>query len=216
MSPRCRVSLPSLRYSAAAQLPLGPSVPVACIVERTLGDRRLGSHVLAGLELLFPLILNASAVDTAAVLSAFPASQPRDGNAPVPTTEFVADHVLAATYDWMGQTGVEFYCPTSGLSFSDVARDASTLANLSAAAAASAAIRAAETAPSASAPPPQQFTNQDCSPTLRDMPSSWSSLWTRCCDDLTVAAARIPPGRSLLAYLFSRLGADTGACIRGM
>jgi hypothetical protein len=26
----------------------------------------------------------------------------------------------------------------------------------------------------------------------------------------------MPPGRSLLSYLFSRLGADVGACIRGM
>jgi hypothetical protein len=208
--------LHSRRYTAAAQLPLGPSVPVTCIVERTLGDRRLGSHVLAGLELLFPLILNASAVDTAAVLAAFPGPRPRDGDAPVPTTEFFADHVLAASFDWMGVSGLEFYRPTSGLSFSDVARDASTLANLCTASAASAAIRAAETAPSASAPPPQQFTNQDCSPTLRDMPSSWSSLWARCCDEFSVAITRIPPGRSLLAYLFSRLGADTGTCIRGM
>jgi len=28
--------------------------------------------------------------------------------------------------------------------------------------------------------------------------------------------ASIPPGRSLLAYIFSRIGADVGACIRGM
>ncbi len=190
-------------------------MPVACIVERTLGDRRLGSHVLAGLELLFPLILNASAVDTAAVLAAFPASRPRDGDAPVPTAEFIFDHVLAASLDWAGLSGLEFYRPTSGETC--VARDASTLANLcTTASAASAAIRAAETAPSAAAPPPQQLTNQECSPTLRDMPSSWSSLWARCCDEFSVAITRIPPGRSLLAYLFSRLGADTGTCIRGM
>jgi hypothetical protein len=116
----------------------------------------------------------------------------------------------------MGQSGFEFYRPTSGLCFGDVARDASTLANLSSATAAAAAIRAAETAPSAAAPPPQQFTNQGCSPSLRDMPNAWLSLWSRCCNDLAAAVALIPPSRSLLAYLFSRLGADAGACIRGM
>jgi hypothetical protein len=189
---------------------------VACIVERTIGDRRLGSHVLAGLELLLPLIVDASSIDAAAVLSAFPSARPRDGDYPLPTTEFVGDHVLAATYDWMGQSGVDFYCPTSGFCFGDVARDASSLADLSAATAAAAAIRASETAPSASSPPPKQFTNQGCSPSLRDMPSAWHSLWARCCEDLAVSIKRIPPGRSLLAYLFSRLGADVGACIRGM
>ena len=180
-------------------------------MERTLGDRRLGSHVLAGLELLFPLILNASAVDTAAVLAAFPHARPRDGDAPVPTTEFVTDH-----YKPSQPLPTNAYCSTAGERFPELARDASTLANLCTASAASAAIRAAETAPSASAPPPQQFTNQGCDATLRDMPSSWSSLWARCCDEFSVAITRIPPGRSLLAYLFSRLGADTGTCIRGM
>jgi hypothetical protein len=37
--------------------PFGPAVSVpACIVETTRGDRRLGSHVLAGIELLLPLL----------------------------------------------------------------------------------------------------------------------------------------------------------------
>ncbi len=171
--------------------------------------------MLAGLELLFPLILNASAIDEAAILSAFPAARPRDSDGPVPTTEFVFDHVMAATSDWVGCTGVDFYCSSSGLSFA-VARDASTLAHLCTASAASAAIRAAETSPSASAPPPQQFTNQADKPRLRDMTSLWCPLWTRCCEELKLAMAGIPAGRSVLSYLYSRLGADSGACIRGM
>ena len=190
-------------------------MPVSCIVERTLGDRRLGSHVLAGLDLLYPLILNTSAIDEAAILSAFPAARPRDSDGPLPTTEIVADHVLAATMDWMGQSGVDFYCSSSG----PCCVDASTLVDLCTASAASAAIRAAETSPSASAPPPQQFTNQAGTPkggALRDMTSSWSPLWTRCCEELKRAMAGIPAGRSVLAYLYSRLGADTAACIRGM
>ena len=127
---------------------------MACIVERTLGDRRLGSHVLAGLELLFPLIINTSSIDTAAILSAFPLARPRDGDGPLPTTEFVGDHVLSATYDWMNQSGVEFYCSTSGLCFPGIARDVTSLADLSSASAASAAIRECETFPPPSAPPP--------------------------------------------------------------
>ena len=67
------------RYTDAAQQPLGPSVPVSCIVERTLGDRRLGSHVLAGLELLLPLIVNDGALDVQAVARAFPEGRPRCG-----------------------------------------------------------------------------------------------------------------------------------------
>ena len=189
---------------------------MACIVERTLGDRRLGSHVLAGLELLFPLIINTSSIDTAAILSAFPLARPRDGDGPLPTTEFVGDHVLSATYDWMNQSGVEFYCSTSGLCFPGIARDVTSLADLSSASAASAAIRECETFPSPSAPPPQQFTNQGCPPSLRDMSSDWATLWSLCCSQLSAAVTRMPPGRSLLSYLFSRLGADVGACIRGM
>ena len=64
--------------------------------------------MLAGLELLLPLIVDDAVLDAAAVAAAFPLGRPREGGAggvPVTTTEFVADHVLAATSDWMGQTG---------------------------------------------------------------------------------------------------------------
>ena len=45
-------------YDAPNQ-PFGPDVSVpACIIERTYGDRRLGTHVLAGIELLLPLLLD--------------------------------------------------------------------------------------------------------------------------------------------------------------
>ena len=30
--------------------------PKCCIVHKTLGDRRLGTHILAGLDLLLPLV----------------------------------------------------------------------------------------------------------------------------------------------------------------
>ena len=36
----------------------GPDFEPACIVERTLGDRRFGTHVLAGLELIMPLFID--------------------------------------------------------------------------------------------------------------------------------------------------------------
>ena len=45
---------------------------------------------------------------------------------------------------------------------------------------------------------------------------SCSSLWARCCDEFSVEITRVPPGLSVLAYVFSRLGADSGTCIRGM
>ena len=57
----------STYHYAPPNCPLGttnPEVRPACIVERTRGDRRLGSHVLAGLELLLPLLIDPTALTT--------------------------------------------------------------------------------------------------------------------------------------------------------
>jgi hypothetical protein len=48
------------------------------------------------------------------------------------------------------------------------------------------------------------------------MPPEWVELWTQCCAQLADAMSKLPPGRSLLAYLYSRIGADAGTCVRGL
>lgn len=55
------IAMGAYEYGAPNQ-PFGPDVSVpACIVEGTLGDRRLGTHVIAGLELLMPILVNDQA-----------------------------------------------------------------------------------------------------------------------------------------------------------
>ncbi len=46
----CNAAVGYYMYTGPEEVPLGPEIPTACIVERTLGDRRFGTHVLAGLE----------------------------------------------------------------------------------------------------------------------------------------------------------------------
>ena len=54
---------------------LGPDAPIplvarCCIVETTRGNRRLGTHVLGGLERLLPAVVKPSMAKVAAALAA--------------------------------------------------------------------------------------------------------------------------------------------------
>jgi len=159
-------------YSGAAELPFGPAIPTACIVERSLGDRRLSTHVLAGLDRLLPLVINVERLDHEVLLRAFPQDRPfRDAyatsrdpqqyeNLPSSTSDFITDHCEGCRDDYL--CGIhkknEFYCKTSG--YIPGPRDSTTMMNLSGqtAAAAAAALQASEQPPSPSCPP-QQVTN---------------------------------------------------------
>jgi hypothetical protein len=44
----------------------------------------------------------------------------------------------------------------------------------------------------------------------------WVELWTQYCARLADAMSKLPPGLSLLAYLYSRIGAYAGTCVRGL
>ena len=62
-------------YGGEEQLPLGSSNPnfqTSCIVQQTRGDRRLGTHVLAGMSLLLESFIDTSQVDEDAIRSTFP------------------------------------------------------------------------------------------------------------------------------------------------
>ena len=224
-------------YSGATELPLGPAVPTACIVERSLGDRRLESHVLAGLKRLLPLLIDTEKFDYEVLLRAFPRERPPNDDGireyehlPMSTTQFIMDHFEACRDDFHGGAlkKNEFYTSTAGFFF--LPRDATTMINLSdpSAAAAVAALQASQQLPSPSCPP-EQVTNSGvsdmyvhrrvCFPqrvTPLCMLPEWAGLWARCCAQLADAAAKLPPGRNLLAYLYSRIGVDAGTCIRGL
>jgi hypothetical protein len=47
-------------------------------VMQTIGDKRLGTHLLGGLDLLLPLIVDEAALDASALLLAFPERRPRE------------------------------------------------------------------------------------------------------------------------------------------
>ena len=212
-----------MRYSAPAQLVFGPRFPPACIVERTLGDRRLGTHVLAGLELLLPSLIDARAMDADALLAVFPPLRPRDASADgrvVSTAALFGDYCIgtalasldaeAVAGDGLGPRGLEW---------PDLPRDGRTLADLTAASRA-----LPERAPDPAAAPPAQYTREGA----REMLPRWRAAWVEACGALSAAltSARAKadggsmsagaPVSSALAYLFSRVGYDAGRILRGL
>jgi hypothetical protein len=86
-------------------------------VERTLGDRRLGSHVLGAVELLLPLLTGVGEGDEETIRALFPPQRP-DG-LEVSTAELMTDCMLA----------FELAPGSHGLTWPDLPRDGTTLAN---------------------------------------------------------------------------------------
>ena len=79
-TPSANIALGRFLYSAP-NAPFGdkePNLRPACVVHQTLGDRRLGTHVLAGLHLLLPCLLDAACLSSGAdeLRGAFPAMRP--------------------------------------------------------------------------------------------------------------------------------------------
>ena len=67
----CTQAMGAYEYDAPNQ-PFGSDLSVpACIVEGTRGDRRLGSHVLASLEIIMPTLVDVSALDVDALKTLF-------------------------------------------------------------------------------------------------------------------------------------------------
>jgi len=72
--PACNEAMGFYTYDPP-NCPLGTSnseVVPACIIERTRGDRRLGSHVLTGIELLLPSLLDSQEMTPEFLQSLFP------------------------------------------------------------------------------------------------------------------------------------------------
>ena len=203
-------------YGAPRQ-PLGEDVPLCCIVERTLGDRRLGTHALAGMEVLLPLLLRNAmdpaeeAASAAALLAHFPAARPGRSNAQAlrecTTAALVTDHMIA--WEMSG-------CPLSdesrsqGLQWPHLRRDVSTFGTF-------ASYLLPVVAPVTR---PQQWANAG----PMDMQDRWFRVWDATCQRLAAflqeqdegvvegrdAERGYGGGSSVLGYLFSRLGYECG------
>jgi hypothetical protein len=173
-------------YSGAAQLPLGAAVATASVIERTLGDRRFGTHVLAGLEVLLPLLCDVP--DAAQLLACFPPLRPgRESlDTLVTSAELAMDQMLG------------------GLEWPTLKRDASLFANMTRHAAV-----LTERAPLDGRPRPMQWTRDGAKP----MGDVWCGIWDATVEQLSIALREC---RGVLAYLYNRCGYDAGCILRTM
>jgi hypothetical protein len=132
-------------YTHPSQALLGnrPLVRPVCILEATRGDRRLGSHVMAGIELILPLLIDTEALDAVKLRAAFPPHRPREAVCPaasatatdasavppllevVSTDRFICDYCLGTS---MAGTGDNPCC--QGLCWPEVSRDSTSMANM--------------------------------------------------------------------------------------
>lgn len=201
LTPLVMCNADARRYGPPNQ-PFGPewSVP-CCIVESTLGDRRLGTHVLSGILLLLPELLDSKALAVEELASYFPLAR-RELTAGddfvVPTADFMTDHMMAV--EMVVQGILPSRC--QGLSF-DVPRNTSTLGT-----AISLDFPHRQLTPGSY---PRQYSNAG----PHEMAVEWRPLWDRTCEELNTLLSR-PGGKKVLGYLFSRLGADCGLIMRTM
>jgi len=190
----------------------GVSVVPNCIVQRTRGDRRLGSHLLAGLTILLPQFLE-SVPDIKSLKSVFPQSRPVDpvDSLPITTAALMTDHSLGVMY------GVG-----DGLSF-PMPRNADVFAKVE-------SFSLAEHAPPLSNAQPRvessgnvvhdgaltQISNNG----IENAPPEWCRLWDESAEALKADLARLRAGGgavgSTLVYLYNRIGFDCGRFARGL
>jgi len=203
--PSANVALGWYSY-AAPHAPLGEAGDLrpTCIVEATRGDRRLGTHVLAGLALLLPGLLGPSTERRLEQIRAlFPSARPDPAS--VSTAMLVSDFLLARELFWAG-AGPD----ALGLEWPELRRDAEhCFANTA---------RAAE--PSSARPllgvqplqrgRPRQWTADGAQP----MGAAWRRVWDAAAAELAACPSGVR-GR-VLPYLYARLGHECGAMLRAL
>ena len=213
------VNAPRGRYLySAPHAPFGEAdanMRPACIVQTTRGDRRLGTHVLAGLALLLPRIVDTERLRRGAAAlrrDAFPSARP-DPNE-VSTAMLASDHMIAKELFWAG-VGADAH----GLQWEALPRDAACFANLHAGATTSTAAAGAGAAlevvaPSADDPPPPQWTLAGA----EEMAPEWRRRWRAACDHLAAVLAASPPhsAERALPYLYATIGRECGAFLRAL
>ena len=97
------------RYNGVEQLPFGHEnidmFQTACIIERTIGDRRLHTHLLSGLFLLFSSMIDTNCISIESASNLFPEQRPKEdesNDSPVSTANFIEDTLLLASYRFVG------------------------------------------------------------------------------------------------------------------
>jgi hypothetical protein len=219
-----------IKYSDPDLLPCGSTVQTTCIVQQTIGDRRFGTHILAGIELLLPSLISEELISSQELLNLFPDRRPgRERNKLseiIPTGPFISDYTLGTS-----QHGNDH--ETQGLCWPEIPRDGSSLANV--------------TSPTCSfplrAPLPSQYPSQWTNEGPREMTEDWKSLWDLTVEKLKVSLARAHEKNKsdlhshkllsdtsaetmseqpavyvthVLNYLFSRCGYDCGRILSTM
>ena len=197
-----------LLYSGQSFLPMGPEYPTACAVMKTSGDRRLGTHLLTGLRLLLPLLIDETgSASVEAIVDVFPDARPGKKEGVVSDTAWLlSDYCMATASRGCDVIGV------MGIQWPDLPRDNSTLVDLS-----TAAVLLSEQSPYLQ-PPPRQWTKDGSLP----MAGAWETIWTAETVVLHQALADLRACRSsnsaakteVLPFLFSRLGREAGELMR--
>jgi len=182
--------------------PFGSKVSIpCCILQKTRGDRRLGTHVMAGLALLLPKLLQTESLNLVELMKSFPKARlslKSAGDPVVSTAQLMSDHMIAVEL----QANNLIPSDTYGVSF-NVKRDDSLFAA------------------GATVLLPHKILERNVYPLqwTRNGSKIMGARWRRKWDKLICEYNNILPkakGRSVLGYLFSRLGSDCGRIIRGM
>jgi hypothetical protein len=188
-----------------------PSLPDArptCVIAETVGDRRLGTHVLAGLELLLSALILENKVDSQLLLQAFPIDRPGRESEKleeiIDTGAFMTDYMLGTSLQGGERDG-------RGLMWPSTPRDHTTLAFMGAK-----DFALPERSPATGVYPPQ-WTN--AGPIA--MPSKWQRVWDDTCTRLqglldTLRRKTSQDNTTVLAYTYSRIGFDAGRVLRGL
>eukprot|EP00930_Biecheleria_cincta_P047396 TRINITY_DN32849_c0_g1_i1.p1 TRINITY_DN32849_c0_g1~~TRINITY_DN32849_c0_g1_i1.p1 ORF type:complete len:627 (+),score=110.64 TRINITY_DN32849_c0_g1_i1:53-1933(+) len=188
-------------YDAPNQ-PFGPSVSVpACIIEKTLGDRRLGTHVMAGMEIILPLLVDTSALVKDQIAAHFPPARrglPAGGDIVVSTAALFTDQMMALEFVANGlmEPG------TLGLEF-NVPRDATVLCDGKSTALPYRKLEEGSY--------PMQWSRDGS----KQMSEQWQCLWDTYVRQYNECLEKAGP-KSVLGYLFSRIGNDCGRIMKGM
>lgn len=180
-----------------------------CIIERTIGDRRLGTHVLAGLELLLPHFLSEADIDTAKLFAAFPEKRPGKESGSI---ENISETGAIMTDYMLGTSLAGSEADGKGFSWPDLDRDGSILAFMG----------TSDTALPEKTPEtgvyPDQWTNEGPVPMSQKWRTEWDDTCMRLKHHLEALRSKSPNtnGTNLLAYLYSRMGLDAGRVLRGI
>ena len=213
------------------------SLRPVCIVMATEGDRRLGTHVLAGLALLLPKLLRCEermqsggaehpsepcSLGPHSLAQSFPPLRPDPSK--VTTAQLCSDYMLARELAWAGVGEAD----THGLEWPDLPREPgtcfATYADVTTTATVvvgplgevgKAELRKGELnphAPDPTEPPPVQWSAEGSAP----MAEEWLPRWCEACVQLDAALRGVSEPQLALPYLYARLGHECGRFLRSL